>query len=210
MNTAPDRDLQAGRVRFGRYPGLIVVDMTRGFTSPESPLGGNVDNQVAAAVTLVDRFHAASLPVMFSSVVYDDDDNAYSVFRHHLPDLNILKRGSDWVEIDPRFNRRPEDVVIEKGGPSAFFATSLHAVLCQKGCDSVMVCGLSTSGCVRATVVDALQYNYPAWVVEQACGDRNHSAHTANLHDMHAKYAEVVSLDRALACVSQISEAGHG
>lgn len=210
MHTAPDRDLPAGRVRFGRSPGLIVVDMTLGFTSPESPLGSRVDDEVAAAVALVNRFHAASFPVVFSSVVYDDDEDAFSVFRAHLPDLNILKRGSDWVEVDPRFTRRPDDVVIEKGGPSAFFATSLDAVLRQKGCDSVMVCGLSTSGCVRATVVDALQYNYPAWVVAQACGDRNHSAHTANLHDMHAKYAEVVSLDRALACISQISEAGHG
>ena len=193
-----DRDLTVGGVPFGRRPGLIVVDMTYGFTSPDSPLGGAFDSEIDAAQTLVSLFHACHFPVFYSTVVYKDD-HTQSVFRQHLPDLNILSAHSKWVEVDERLTVLPADTIIEKTGPSAFFATPLAEKLIQKQCDSVMVCGLTTSGCVRATVVDALQYNYPAWVVEQACGDRNRSAHDANLHDMNAKYATVVSLDDAIA-----------
>lgn len=193
-----DRDLAIGGVPFGRRPGLIVVDMTYGFTSPDSPLGGVFDNEINAAQTLVSRFHACHFPVFYSTVVYKDD-HTQSVFRRHLPDLNILTAHAKWVEVDERLTVLPTDTIIEKTGPSAFFGTPLSEQLIQKQCDSIMVCGLTTSGCVRATVVDALHHNYPAWVVEQACGDRNISAHNANLHDMNAKYASVVSLNDAVA-----------
>ena len=193
-----DRDLAIGGVPFGRRPGLIVVDMTYGFTSSDSPLGGVFDSEIDAAQTLVSWFHACHFPVFYSTVVYKDD-YTQSVFRRHLPDLNILAAHSKWVEVDERLTVLPTDTIIEKTGPSAFFGTPLSEQLIQKKCDSLMVCGLTTSGCVRATVVDALQYNYPTWVVEQACGDRNISAHNANLHDMNAKYASVVSLSDATA-----------
>lgn len=193
-----DKDLYSGGVVFGNTPALIVVDMTLGFTSSDSPLGGHFDECVSAAVSLVDAFRQHGLPVFFSSVAYGDD-KSMSVFRRHLPDLNILQSGSHWVLVDPRFGCVANSQVINKGGPSAFFDTDLAEKLKAANSDSLIVCGLTTSGCVRATVVDALQHNYPTWVVSDACGDRNQSAHHANLHDMHAKYAQVVTAKDALS-----------
>ncbi|MBQ4831283.1 isochorismatase family protein [Alteromonas sp. MMG017] len=187
-------DLLSQGVAFGVRPALIVVDMTVGFASPESPLGGVFDSEITAAEALIQHFDGADLPVYFSTVVYDNDSQQ-SVFRQHLPDLDMLVRGSRWVEIDPRLSFSENATLIEKTAPSAFFGTQLNEKLKTGGVDSVVVCGLTTSGCVRATAVDALSCNFPVWVVEEACGDRNIDAHKANLHDLHAKYTEVVSLD---------------
>lgn len=187
-------DLPSQGVVFGVRPALIVVDMTVGFASPESPLGGVFDSEISAAEALIQDFDGAGLPVYFSTVVYDNDSQQ-SVFRQHLPDLDMLARGSRWVEIDPRLSFSDNATLIEKTAPSAFFGTQLNEKLKAGGVDSVVVCGLTTSGCVRATAVDALSCNFPVWVVEEACGDRNIDAHKANLHDLHAKYTEVVSLD---------------
>ncbi|MDP2534599.1 isochorismatase family protein [Alteromonas stellipolaris] len=187
-------DLPSQGVVFGVRPALIVVDMTVGFASPESPLGGVFDSEISAAEALIQDFDGADLPVYFSTVVYDNDSQQ-SVFRQHLPDLDMLARGSRWVEIDPRLSISDNATLIEKTAPSAFFGTQLNEKLKAGGVDSVVVCGLTTSGCVRATAVDALSCNFPVWVVEEACGDRNIDAHKANLHDLHAKYTEVVSLD---------------
>ncbi|WOI38606.1 isochorismatase family protein [Alteromonas sp. CI.11.F.A3] len=187
-------DLLTQGVAFGVRPALIVVDMTVGFASPESPLGGVFDSEITAAEALIQHFDGAGLPVYFSTVVYDNDSQQ-SVFRQHLPDLDMLARGSRWVEIDPRLSFSNNATLIEKTAPSAFFETQLNEKLKAGGVDSVVVCGLTTSGCVRATAVDALSCNFPVWVVEEACGDRNIDAHKANLHDLHAKYTEVVSLD---------------
>jgi maleamate amidohydrolase len=187
-------DLLSQAVVFGVRPALIVVDMTVGFASPESPLGGVFDSEITAAEALIQDFYGADLPVYFSTVVYNNDSQQ-SVFRQHLPDLDMLARGSRWVEIDPRLSFSDNATLIEKTAPSAFFGTQLNEKLKAGGVDSVVVCGLTTSGCVRATAVDALSCNFPVWVVEEACGDRNIDAHKANLHDLHAKYTEVVSLD---------------
>ncbi|MEG3767601.1 isochorismatase family protein [Alteromonas sp. 14N.309.X.WAT.G.H12] len=187
-------DLLSQGVAFGVRPALIIVDMTVGFASPESPLGGVFDSEIAAAEALIQHFDGESLPVYFSTVVYDNDSQQ-SVFRQHLPDLDMLARGSRWVEIDPRLSFSDNATLIEKTAPSAFFGTQLNEKLKAGGVDSVVVCGLTTSGCVRATAVDALSCNFPVWVVKEACGDRNIDAHNANLHDLHAKYTEVVSLD---------------
>ena len=187
-------DLLSQGVVFGVRPALIVVDMTVGFASPESPLGGVFDSEITAAEALIQDFYGADLPVYFSTVVYDNDSQQ-SVFRQHLPDLDMLARGSRWVEIDPRLSFSDNATLIEKTAPSAFFGTQLNEKLKAGGVDSVVVCGLTTSGCVRATAVDALSCNFPVWVVEEACGDRNIDAHKADLHDLHAKYTEVVSLD---------------
>lgn len=204
--TSEDRDLAFERVPIGTRPALIVVDMAVGFTSVNSPLGGDFDEQVNAANALVTAFADHTLPIVFTRVVYEGDEQ--SVFRRHLPDLNILTPTSQWVDIDPRLVQSVTSWVLDKTGPSAFFDTALNRQLRDKNVDSVMVCGLTTSGCVRATVVDALQYNFPTWVISDACGDRNHSAHSANLHDMHAKYAEVVDMQQALAHLDSLTLLG--
>lgn len=192
-----DQDLITGSVGFGNNPALILVDMTVGFIHSDSPLGGQNDAVVQANKLLLNNVRKAQLPIAFTSVVYKDQ-TAASVFRNHLPDLNILKQGSRWVEIDPRLDRQNNEPVFEKTVPSGFFNTGLNQWLVDNEVDCIIVTGLTTSGCVRATVVDGLQYNYPVWVVSDACGDRNKSAHDANLHDMAAKYASVKTVDQVI------------
>lgn len=190
-NTPQDRDLAIGTLSLGICPALIVVDLSNGFSDPASPLGGDFDSQIIQINGLLEAFRAKKLPVYFTSVVYHDESTA-SVFRRRLPDLNILQKLSEWVKINSKINKNTNELIIEKQWPSAFFQTQLAAQLEHNAVDSIVVVGLTTSGCVRATVVDGLQHNYPVFVVPEACGDRNLSAHHASLHDMHAKYAVVI------------------
>ncbi|MFQ3198056.1 MAG: maleamate amidohydrolase [Paraglaciecola sp.] len=190
-NTPQDRDLAIGTLSLGVCPALIVVDLSNGFSDPASPLGGDFDSQISHINGLLDTFRAKKLPVYFTSVVYHDETTA-SVFRRRLPDLDILHTSSEWVKINSKINKKTDELIIEKQWPSAFFKTQLASQLEKNAVDSIVVVGLTTSGCVRATVVDGLQHNYPVFVVPEACGDRNLSAHYASLHDMHAKYAVVI------------------
>jgi nicotinamidase-related amidase len=189
--TPPDHDLAIGTLSLGLCPALIVVDLSNGFSMPSSPLGGDFDSQISHINGLLEVFRAKQLPVYYTTVVYHDETTA-SVFRRRLPDLNILQTSSEWIKINSKINKEPNELIIEKQWPSAFFKTQLTAQLEKASVDSIVVVGLTTSGCVRATVMDGLQYNYPVFVVPEACGDRNLSAHRASLHDMHAKYAVVI------------------
>lgn len=197
MDHAEDKDLATGPLSLGQRPGLLIIDMSLGFTSPESPLGGDFEAVKMANLALLKQFRAKQWPVFFTTVVYSDDSVA-KVFRQRVPDLNILQKGSHWVEIDPYLKPEAGEHIIEKGWPSGFFKTNLLEKLKSENVDSLVVTGLTTSGCVRATVVDALQNDYPTFVPEQACGDRNLSAHQANLHDIHAKYGQVIELNRLI------------
>jgi maleamate amidohydrolase len=198
--TPQDRDLAIGRLSLGLCPALIVVDLSNGFSDPASPLGGDFDSQISHINELLEVFRAKQLPIYYTSVVYDDETTA-SVFRRRLPDLNILQTSSEWVKINSKINKQPNELIIEKQWPSAFFKTQLVTQLEKNAVDSIVVVGLTTSGCVRATVVDGLQHNFPVFVVPEACGDRNLSAHHASLHDMHAKYAVVIPAEDLCAQV---------
>jgi maleamate amidohydrolase len=198
--TPQDRDLAIGRLSLGLCPALIVVDLSNGFSDPASPLGGDFDSQISHINELLEVFRAKQLPIYYTSVVYDDETTA-SVFRRRLPDLNILQTSSEWVKINSKINKQPNELIIEKQWPSAFFKTQLVTQLEKNAVDSIVVVGLTTSGCVRATVVDGLQHNFPVFVVPEACGDRNLSAHHASLHDMHAKYAVVIPAEYLCAQV---------
>ncbi|WP_411358980.1 MULTISPECIES: isochorismatase family protein [unclassified Pseudidiomarina] len=181
--------------------GLVLVDLSVGFTQPSlSPLGAESDAVVAANQRLLAAFRERGWPVFFTTVVYDTPEQA-AVFREKLPSLNVLERGSPLVDIDPRVAPQADEVVIEKHWASGFFATDLAAQLRAAGCDGVMVTGLTTSGCVRATAVDALQHDFRVVVPIEACGDRDNAAHKANLYDLQIKYADVVSLHYALQLV---------
>ncbi|WP_101759098.1 isochorismatase family protein [Oceanicoccus sp. KOV_DT_Chl] len=183
-------DLERKALGLGDKPALVLVDMINGFTSSKCPLGTDCPEVVAANKTLLEAFRAKGLPVFFTTVVYRNDDDA-TVFRGRISALNVLTPDSDWVLVDPELEPIDGEVLIEKCWASSFFKTDLDQQLRAIGADSIVVTGLTTSGCVRATVVDGLQNNYPVVVPVEAVGDRNQEAHEANLHDMHAKYAEV-------------------
>ena len=186
-------DLERQAQPLGSRPAFVLIDMINAFTDPESPLGSESEAVVSACAEALALFRRRQLPVAFTTVVYDDPSQA-RVFRARIPALNMLSRGSEAVEVDQRLAPVAGEALIEKHFASGFFQTELDAWLREQGCDSLVIGGLTTSGCVRATVVDGLQCGYPVWVVREAVGDRNLDAHRANLHDMHAKYADVVSI----------------
>ena len=188
-----------GRAGFGQKPALIVVDMTLGFTDPESPLVCDLDDVVVAIAQLLDAARAALIPVAYTTVSYGEGEKATAkAFIDKVPILLTLEQGSSWTEIDPRLAPRPKEPVLNKLFASAFFGTSLASMLASHGCDTVIVTGASTSGCVRATAVDALQHGYRLVVPREAVGDRNPTAHEANLFDIDAKYGDVVPLSVVL------------
>jgi maleamate amidohydrolase len=189
--------LQRVDAGMGNKPALIVVDVVNGFTDPTCPLGAEADEVVTANVALMDAFHKAGLPVVLTTVIYRSDDEA-TVFRARVPALNLLTPDSEWVQFDPRLPLQDTDLQLEKRHASSFHGTNLDEWLKARSVDSVVVTGLTTSGCVRATAVDGLQNNYKVLVPREACGDRDPEAHNANLYDMNAKYADVVSLETVL------------
>ena len=187
-------DLARRHLGLGSRPGLILVDLINGFTDPACPLGSESGSVVDAAANVLARFRQRGLPVFFTTVAYSNDDQA-AVFRRRLAALNVLQPGSEWVRVHAALAPRTSEAVIEKHWASAFFGTDLQARLTAAGADSLVVCGLTTSGCVRATAVDGLQHDYRVVVPREAVGDRNLEAHEANLFDLDAKYADVVTLD---------------
>ena len=191
-------DLERNTLGLGAAPALILVDMIKGFTDPACPLGSDCPDVVAANVRLLAVFHRLGLPVYFTTVVYHNNKQA-RVFRDRIQALNLLTPDSHWVQVDERLTMESGDELVEKQWASGFHKTDLDDRLRRRGIDSVIVTGLTTSGCVRATVVDGLQYDYRVVVAREAVGDRNSSAHESNLFDMHAKYADVMSVDDIIA-----------
>ena len=195
-----------GRAGFGPRPALLVVDVNVGFTDPASPLVCELDGVVAAIARLLEETRRAGAPVVFTTVAYDEGaKRTAAVFIDKVPALLTLEAGSRWTEIDPRIAPRPGEPVLTKLFASAFFGTPLASLLESAGCDSVIVTGASTSGCIRATAVDALQHGYRVAVPREAVGDRNPAAHEANLFDIDAKYGDVVSLDEVLAHLEELA-----
>ena len=188
-------------VRRGERPVIVVVDLTNGFTDPSYPTGADLTDVVSATSSLVLAARPAGVPVVYTTIGYTPAEMDTVVWLDKAPGMRALAEGSPAVDIDPRLPRIEADHVIMKKGASAFFGTGLASVLASVGADTVIVCGATTSGCVRATVVDALQSGYPVLVPRDCVGDRAQGPHDANLFDIAAKYGDVIDLDDALAYV---------
>lgn len=193
-----------GRQGAGARSAVVVVDFIEGFTNGESKLACDADDAVAATRELLDAARASGAPVVFTTVAYEEADLERAAnFIAKAPALATLRPGSPWIEVDSRLGRRPDEPVLVKMFASAFFGTELDALLREAECDTVIVTGASTSGCVRATVVDALQYGYRVLVPRDAVADRAADAHTGSLLDIDAKYGDVVSIAEAVAAVGR-------
>ena len=188
----------------GAKPALIVVDATVGFTDPASPLGSESRAELAVIQRLITAFRSRDLPLVYTVNAYAHAAEA-AVFRQKIPLLDLLVEGSQLAAIAAVVAPQPRDIVLRKGVPSAFFDSPLRQLLVNQGVDSVLVCGFTTSGCVRATAVDALQCNFRLLVARDACGDRDRAAHEANLRDIGLKYGDVVSADEAIAALPSAS-----
>ena len=185
--------LQKTTLGLGERPALLVVDASRAFTDPQSPLGGDFAKEIATIRQLMGLAEERNWPRYFSTVWFESDDEA-RVFREKLPALNALVAGSDEVSIDVRLRVSEDDYVFRKTHASCFFGTQLDTWLRSRNVDSLVVAGFTTSGCVRATAVDSLQHGYRTIVIEDAVGDRDPAAHLANLYDIDAKYGDVCLL----------------
>lgn len=205
MNDLRDDYEQAGfrgRLGWGRQAALVVVDICRAYLDPASPLYAGVESAVASAGRLVDAARAAGVPVVFTRVEYEPGGGDGGLFYAKVPALACFDRGNPLGDFVDHPSPRPGEVVVTKQYASAFFGTSLAATLHAWGVDTVVLCGLSTSGCVRASGVDAVQHGFRPIVVAEACGDRAAGPHEASLFDLDAKYADVVHEDEAVARLS--------
>ena len=180
------------RIGFGRKTALLVVDFTVGFNDPALFGGGNIDAAIRRTVDLLAFFRSRRLPVAFTRVVYAEDGSDAGVFGLKVPSLRILTESHPAGQIVPQLEPRKKEYIVKKQHASAFFGTSLAPWLVHQGVDTVVVAGCTTSGCVRATVVDASAHNFRPVVARDCVGDRALGPHEANLFDLGQKYADVL------------------
>ena len=192
-------------VTLGSRPAVLVVDFSCGFTDPESTLGSDLTAEVESTKRLLDAARAKGLPIIFTTIGFEPSLKDGGLWLEKVPALSDLQIGGRWVEIDPRLEPREGETIVVKKGASAFFGTNLAAILISQGIDSVLLCGATTSGCIRATAIDLLQYGFPTLVPRECVGDRAQAPHDANLFDIQAKYADVVSVEEALDYVESVA-----
>ena len=183
--------LESHSTGIGDYPALVVVDMCKAFIDSSSPLGFECNELIQANINLVKKFRLNKFPVIFTTTIYRNPSEA-SVFRSKIPALNILEPESDAVTFIDDLAPSKDEILIEKKFASAFFQTKLIDSLHKMKADSIVICGVTTSGCVRATAVDSLQNNFPTTIAEDCVGDRDLDANKANLYDWRSKYADVI------------------
>jgi maleamate amidohydrolase len=188
-----------GRLPFGKRPALLIVDFVMAYLDKESPLYAGVEDALASNERLLETARAARTPVVFTNVEYAPGGQDGGIFYRKLPALKLFERGSPLGAFPVALTPNAGELVVTKKYASAFFGTSLASTLTAMHIDTLLITGLSTSGCVRATALDACQHGFLPFVVRDACGDRHPGPHQASLFDLQAKYAEVISEDEALA-----------
>ncbi len=195
-----------GKVGFGKKPAIMVIDLTKGFTQPEFQLGTDLSEVVDSNVRLLEKAREKGIPIFFSVNEFTKDMKDAGVWLEKFPSIKALICGSEEVQIDPRLDPKPGEQIISKNFPSCFFGTTLASRLIALGIDTLIVTGTTTSGCVRATVVDSLQYGFRTIVPKECVGDRAKAPHEANLFDMGMKYADVVSLQEVLNYLNKVKD----
>ncbi|MEE9571262.1 MAG: isochorismatase family protein [Gammaproteobacteria bacterium] len=179
---------------FGSRPALIIVDFVQAYLEVDSPLYAGVEQTRDDCVALLETARAAQVPVFHTNVSFDPGSADGGIFIRKLPPLKVLVRGSPLGKFVAGLDPQAGETVITKQYVSAFFATPLATSLTALGIDTLIIGGVTTSGCVRATALDALQHGFIPIVVRDAVGDRDPGRHESNLFDLQAKYADVVSL----------------
>lgn len=194
-------------VRRGVRPALVIIDLTRGFTEETYASGADLSQVVGHTAELIRAARAAGIPVIFTVIEYTaaEAEGRAVTWLDKAPGMRAMRQGSDAVEIDPRLPTATEDIVIVKKGASGFFGTTLASVLSGLGVDTAIICGATTSGCVRATVVDAVQSGFSVLVPYECCGDRAQGPHEANLFDIQAKYGDVINTAQAMDYMSTVA-----
>lgn len=185
-------------IGFGVRPAVLVVDMIRGFTNPAAMLGADLAPQLAATQVLLAAARSRGLPIFYSTVSYEEADfKDAGIWALKQKGVMTLRAGTPEVELDERLQKLPGEGWIVKKYASCFFGTDLSSRLVSRQIDTLLIAGCTTSGCVRASAVDALQLGFRPIIVRECVGDRSLAAHEQSMFDLQAKYADVVSLDEA-------------
>jgi len=192
----------------GRRPALLVIDFVRAYLVAGSPLYAAAEPARAAAQTLLEAARRAAIPVIHTNVEYQPGGRDGGVFFRKVPALKCFEAGAhpDLAAFAAGLEPVAGETVITKQYASAFFGTTLASTLTAQGVDTLLIAGVSTSGCVRASAVDACQHGFIPLVVREAVGDRHPAPHEASLFDLQAKYAEVVGLDMALQYLQRVAD----
>ncbi len=186
------------RLGFGQRPALILVDFVQAYFDQDCALYAGVEDALASALRVREVARAAGIPVIYTNVIYQKDGSDGGVFFRKAPVLKNFIAGNPMGAWPSDLRPADDEMVISKQYPSAFFGTSLASTLHDMGIDTLIITGVTTSGCIRATCVDTMSHGFIPIVVEEACGDRHESPHVANLFDMNAKYADVVNEAEAI------------
>lgn len=187
------------RLGFGKRPALILIDFVQAYFDPDCDLYAAPQQALAAALRVRSAARDARVPVILTCVVYHPSFMDGGRFYQKAAPLRHFYEGSPLGAWPDGLEAEEDELIVKKQYPSAFFGTSLASTLTAMGVDSVLLTGLTTSGCVRATCVDACSHGFIPVVVGEACGDRHNGPHDANLFDMNAKYADVVSEAETIA-----------
>lgn len=191
------------RTDYINKPALLILDMTQGFTSKASPLGVDSDKAIQAMQRLISTFRLSALPICYTCLEFDDESSNVT-FRAYTPELNIFKPGSQWVELDPRLERLPEEPIFKKTAPSGFYGTNLEAWLVLNEIESLVIAGVTANGSVRATVFDGLNHDYRIWVAEDACNTSDAFTNSSGLRDLDDTFAVVTTTDSIISAVDPI------
>ena len=199
------------RLEFGRRPGLLLIDLVNAYFLEGSPLFGG-DGCLAAlagATELLRAARAAAIPVLHTNVAYQPGGRDGGVFFRKVAALAVFEAGRhpEYAAFAAGVEPAPGETLITKQYASAFFGTSLASTLTALHIDTLLIGGVSTSGCVRATAVDCCQHGFVPLVVREAVGDRAAAPHEANLFDLDAKYADVIDLATARAYLAGLGQA---
>jgi nicotinamidase-related amidase len=189
-----------GRVGFGSQPAILVIDFARAWLDTTSPLGADLQKEVAQTRRLLDVARKRIVPVFFTTTAFEPDlRDRGSVINKKRPGREFLAKGSEWVEVSPELDMRADEVLIVKQRASAFFGTTLLSQLVAHRVDTVILTGCSTSGCVRETASAAHDQNLHVIVVEEAVGDRSRRCHESSLFDIDRSLGDVVGIDEVIA-----------
>ena len=183
----------------GQRPALLIIDFVNGFANPDQFGGGNIGEAIDNTRDLLAEVRALGLPVAYTRVVYADDGSDAGVFTLKAPALTQLTEDAFGSQIVEQLEPREGEYIVRKTQPSAFFGTSLTGWLVGRGVDTVIVTGCTTSGCVRASVIDSMSYNFRTVVASDCVGDRAIGPHDANLFDMEQKYADLMTSSEIVA-----------
>jgi len=195
---------------FGSRPALLVIDFVKAYLDKASPLYAGVESVRDRCVELLTQARASGIPVIHTNVSYRPGTSDGGIFRKKLPLLSVFEQGSPYADFVDGLEPFAGETIVTKQYASAFFGTTLAATLTAQGVDTVIICGVTTSGCIRASAVDTVQHGFMPVVVREAVGDRDEAPHVANLFDLQAKYADVVPMSDVIAYLGAINSKSPG